>query len=411
MKFYSILVSLVLFWGSCCESSLIVDPCPPKCDTIPSTFISIVWKERASSNSGNFTFTPYILDESVFHSISLSGDDYDTIVTRNKYNGAKSNQYVHNNHSVNVFTKGSQYFFDNTLFFAQNKQFVKLNLLNNSVTEFNTDPTFFNLNRFYFKNWNIYGASEKKDEVAKLFVINANNGASEDLITLNINNGFSPSIEISQIITDQNQDSIIIFQNRQYNFPKSLDKVDLYAMRIKDKQILWKVDSLTSSGNSSVSIGAFRNGKIFFCGDNVIYCLNSASGKIVWQFNFLPPDSRTLLKSDPVLSEDKLIVKADDNTIWAFDPNTGYIIWQNHDGGENPTNLTLFGNRLYYASLAKSRIYCHDINTGEVIWKYKVESKDFFDQGFGGSGVGIDPETGYLYVHDFYYIYCLKENK
>lgn len=167
-------------------------------------------------------------------------------------------------------------------------------------------------------------------------------------------------------------------------------------MRLRDKKILWKRDSLTPSGNSSICKGVSKGDKIYFSGDNTMYCLDANTGNTIWLFKFNPGSSRTLFNADPVLVNNMLIIKPGDETIWAFNPDNGFIIGQNHDGGETPGNLSFKDDRLYYTSAGRGRVYCHSLITGALIWKYKVEEEQYTDQCYCWSGVGIDQETGYL---------------
>ncbi|MEO7174520.1 MAG: PQQ-binding-like beta-propeller repeat protein [Saprospiraceae bacterium] len=400
---------LVLSLCSCHYDESTYGVCGNRYDMPMQPALSVIWKQKLGSELGSFTFNPYVWQDKVAYSISSSGAQ-DTIVVRNSLTGETFFEYATDNLGPNIASRGAQVFLHENLYVTQNDAIVKWNFITGVKESYPTDPAYINSGRLYYYDDYLYCTAKMGDVKSKLFRLNLSTGIMQDLIQLDIDNDLQPNIEISLLTTDQNLDPIVIFQNQQNNILTSKGKVDLYAMRIEGKKLLWKIDNITASGNSSISPGLLRGNRFYFFGDNSFYCFDIRTGKKVWFYEFPTSAAGTLFNCKPIIVNNLLIVKADDNTIWAFDPDTGRIEWQNLKAGQSPSDLTFNEKRLYYTSAADGLVYCHEIESGRVIWKYGVEEPKNTKQCFCINAVSIDRESGYLFVQDHYYLYCLQEN-
>lgn len=94
-------------------------------------------------------------------------------------------------------------------------------------------------------------------------------------------------------------------------------------------------------------------GRVFIgCGDGKIYCLNSASGEIVWGYQ-----TDGLMRQRPILENGILYAFVRDTYIWyAIDASTGQLIWR----GNANTDESLFVCGDVRPVIANGKLWCID---------------------------------------------------
>jgi len=220
--------------------------------------------------------------------------------------------------------------------------------------------------------------------------------------------GYRPGIEPPVLyIHPTNKDSILIFQNRQYNFALGDDKVDIAAYNMAQDTFLWYMEDLTPTGNSGIFPPIVEGDIIYFQGEGTILCINALEGKVIWQ-----QQTNNGYTGCPILLEKGMIIaKGINREIHAFDGATGAIIWHKKEIGANVESMAIYKDRIYYGSKGDGALRCLDLYTGELLWiETSPNRKDYSNADFVG-GVAINEELGYLYTHDGYFAMCIDLNE
>jgi outer membrane protein assembly factor BamB len=226
-------------------------------------------------------------------------------------------------------------------------------------------------------------------------------GACDTVFTLNKENTYSPSPYPPALWVNPNGDSILVFQNRQISFKTLRYKCDLYALNLRTRKIEWKLDSLTSDGNSSVKTPLVYNGKVYFFGARELHCVDIQTGTIKWQKPCEKWDH--LLTTNLVLAEGKLLYKPhNDGYLYAVDPETGNEIYRRPDTETGEADIAYYKGNIYYGS---KYLYCIRVSDGKVLWKMESPTKRSSPLMLS---VSIDQTTGKLYVADKYYAMCFQ---
>jgi outer membrane protein assembly factor BamB len=225
---------------------------------------------------------------------------------------------------------------------------------------------------------------------------------------LNGANGYRPSFEMPSSWVNPSGDTILFFQNRQWNFAASDGKVDLLSFNLTTKQVVWKMDDIELSGNSNVLPPVVYEGKVYFMGQIGLYCLNALTGQKIWEKTF-PSDN--LLVTNIIIQENKLFFKpSNDQYLYAIDPNTGNEIYKIAKTGFANVALEYHKGIIYYTA-GDGKLYAIRAADGNIIWREK--SPNYFVGKTKGVAsmtdrLTIDTERNVLYVDDSYYYMCIK---
>lgn len=138
-------------------------------------------------------------------------------------------------------------------------------------------------------------------------------------------------------------------------------------------------------------------GRVFIgCGDGKIYCLNSASGEIVWGYQ-----TDGLMRQRPILENGILYAFVRDTYIWyAIDASTGQLIWR----GNANTDESLFVCGDVRPVIANGKLWCIDaqntrpaylsLDTGELAWTSTLEKVSSRGMTTNGSTVFYSSNSG-----------------
>lgn len=272
-----------------------------------------------------------------------------------------------------------------------------------------------------------YGFSQLSGEANVLFHCRTSEGIGPDYVYLMNSNiyteswdtvivfnedeadGYSPSVPTVSCQINNDGDTILYFQNRQWNFSTSDGKIDFYAFNMSADTIVWKIDDLDPEGNSSVCPPLFYDNKIYFKGSRILYCLDAADGHTIWS-NDYSTNGGDILLSNMLLIDDKLILKEGHDYLYAVNPQTGSEIWTNNDGGGSPSYMTYYNGNIYYGSGGDGKLHVVSVASGQTVKAFDSPGEDMPDSPNAGfyDGVAIDPVHNYLYAADGYYLYCIK---
>jgi len=166
-------------------------------------------------------------------------------------------------------------------------------------------------------------------------------------------------------------------------FPGSFEQHQM-ALDAKTGDILWDVE--TKGG--MVFAGSYYEGK-FFRGcpfDNTLYCFNATNGGILWTFN--PGTYDGYFCSGTSVAYGMVYETNKDGYLYAVDVNTGELVWKYKGPGPLffPGHAAIADGKIYAttgqaASVdpstgnhSRSEFACLDAYTGQVIWTLPVEA-------------------------------------
>ncbi|MFT5911707.1 MAG: outer membrane protein assembly factor BamB [Paraglaciecola sp.] len=232
---------------------------------------------------------------------------------------------------------------------------------------------------------------------------NMETGEIEDVLTQEIQNGFSPSLTTPVIWKNEIGETIMFIRNSQYNWDENNSKTDLimYNYDLEEIEHEWK--NITPSGGSSNQPPFIKNNKLFFIGWENVLCIDILTKEILWQ-------TYTGNNFTGIAINDILILNSLDKNIKALDINTGDILWENADSGSTSSFMQHFDGIVYFGSLGRGRLYAVDIETGEHIWAESPPNRETgkYPGAAFLNGVAIDTVNRVLYTDDEYFVMGIK---
>ncbi len=213
--------------------------------------------------------------------------------------------------------------------------------------------------------------------------------------------GWISSLEPPVFWKNQLGDSILIFQDRPFRIGVLDEKVDLYALNLRDRSILWKIDSVAPEGSSSVFPPFIENSSFYFAGGQSLNKIDLNTGKVLWRYKFTLNSQTTHLIS-PVGTADHILMHPANEVLYAINKQTGQTDWKLENIGlTGPEGgMALHNNIVTY--IAAPELYEIDYNLGKVVQHYKSPNE------YRGTLVNFSqfartikiPNTNYIFTSD-----------
>lgn len=204
-------------------------------------------------------------------------------------------------------------------------------------------------------------------------------------------------------------DSVLIFQTRAFKGNALANKADLYAFSLKDKNLLWKVDSIAQEGYSSVHVPIISGNDIYHIGHFSVQKVDALTGKVLWSSQFLDPSELFSFTGITLGSNGKIYAYPGSDYLYALDAQTGKLVWKADLECCGVTgNIHLANNKLYF--IAPPNFYTVNAETGATLDKfpsglkrgnYKTEFKQF------ATAVPVPGVPNQMIAFDSYYIMAL----
>lgn len=233
----------------------------------------------------------------------------------------------------------------------------------------------------------------------------------ETLVELNADkdSGYSPAIFGPSLWVSPNADSLLIFQNRSWNFSTGKGKIDFCAFDMSNDSMYFKLPDIESSQNSNVLRPLVDGNRAYLAGQKNLHCVDLENRRILWQKGF-PGAGHHLMLSNLVIEGERLIVKADDDRIYGFNKYSGQLLWATANAGASPSHMKLAGQRVYYVSEADAHIYGVNIADGSV--QVRIRSPNEARQEYPGAGfhggLAVNEQLGLIYAHDHHFFMGIK---
>lgn len=177
------------------------------------------------------------------------------------------------------------------------------------------------------------------------------------------------------------------------------DTIDILSAYNLQGELLWDVPygrSWTRSYIDSRSTPTFENGKLFVSsGTGQLNCIDAKSGKIIWKVNAIDEYGGVIHRhgdAEVPLVAGKVVVfitGGEENTMVAFDKNTGELAWKTKSIGgtksyASPTLINHHGKEIILIQTAENFMGINPAN-GEIIWSFNLIQYHTSRQGKGGN--------------------------
>ncbi len=177
------------------------------------------------------------------------------------------------------------------------------------------------------------------------------------------------------------------------------DTIDILSAYNLNGEMLWDVPygrSWTRSYIDSRSTPTFCDGKLYVSsGTGQLNCVDAQTGKILWEVDAVDKYAGVIHRHGdaeaPLVVNDYVVFTTggEENTMVAFDKNTGKLAWKTKSlGGSksyaSPTLITHHGQQLILAQTAENLLGINPAN-GEIFWSFKLIDYHESSQGKGGN--------------------------
>ena len=228
--------------------------------------------------------------------------------------------------------------------------------------------------------------------------IKKSTGKVSEVFSLEKKDDYWISMPLPSVWFNDQNDTILVFQNRQYRLSPYKDKADIYSYNMTQDTIMWMLEDY---GDGTLSNGrrlVVDEDRIYFLNARTMYCLDKYTGETLWSKSY----NTTFLCSNYFVVDDKIIYGSCEGHLVILDKLTGEELYFVEDGSAI-FHITYHDGRLYYIN---GSIKIVDVNTGKKLYDIKTPNKSAGNY-FTGR-VLLNEELGYMYAHDYYFLMCMK---
>ena len=403
----SILQALLLF--SCTKSEYVppVLPAPP---VYNNDFPAVIWQTPLGGDSAEYSsIDPLLIDGNVLVSRQAILETQNEMLKMFEGHTGKLlwtwDDYINPWIGQRITSPNGYYIVDGLLTVCSNQDNYGINLHDGSTkwaTMIDDGAAFTSVFEGVLFHTIAYGVAPVSDS-SRLIACDAQLGNWEEVFFVQKDDQFEVNlVPPAAYINDQN-DTILIFQNRQIVIHPADGRIDLYCYNMTQDTLIWMVEDLDPEGNSNVRPPLIDGDRIYFWGLRTAYCLDLNSGNVLWQKRY---GYSNILSSNSLIYEDLLIFKLDNGDLIALDKTTGSQIWENKDVGSCCVEMRLYGERLYFSS---GRLFIVDVNTGKKLHAFDAPNLSArFPHATFIHAVAVDEEQGRMYTTDGYFLLCME---
>lgn len=182
----------------------------------------------------------------------------------------------------------------------------------------------------------------------------------------------------------------------------------MQAISALNGSILWKFN--TSGAINSTP--AISNEKLTFLSmDGYFYSIHATSGKLLWKFKTdgeskfkvkdyytgeFKPDFWDFYLSSPIIHNDVVYFGSSDSNLYALNLNTGELVWKFKTMASIHSSPAYYNNKIIVGSWDSS-VYALDASTGDLRWQFET-GKDFEQYIWHGVQASPSVENDIVYV-------------
>ncbi len=242
----------------------------------------------------------------------------------------------------------------------------------------------------------------------KLLQLDINSGKIIDtLLTVRERPENPAGIENVAYYKHSNGNDWLLFKNRA-------KVADFYAYDLTGDSAVWVNYDFNNGEGCILGEHHIYKDKVIFSAGLRMICYNIIDGSLEWIIN--RPSYEVTLYRDKIICyhddyEEGKITDAP-SYVAVYEAGSGNRLWQTEvtDEALGTKTFTIYDNKLY---LSDAYLQCLDFNTGKKLWKFMPPDHDPWnmqDNSFANSFI-IDQKTGYCYLSDAVYAFCLDLNQ
>ena len=180
------------------------------------------------------------------------------------------------------------------------------------------------------------------------------------------------SISPPAIFTDQGSDIMIFNEHPNAEASPPISRQELVAIDIKTQNTIWRsnvTDKFASNGLHPPII--YDDRIVITGGDWHMYAFDIETGALLWKTSISDDSPFSIfIKTNHLIHDEMLYVNENGENVTCINPETGAIIWNNPMGGANCTDNMIYYEKedlLVFASWGFGSIMILDALTGETI--------------------------------------------
>ncbi len=137
----------------------------------------------------------------------------------------------------------------------------------------------------------------------------------------------------------------------------------LHAVNVATGRASWKVET-----GAAIRSTAWVSQEYAYFGNEAgeLLCANFR-GEVKWRFK-----AKRAITSSPIIGPEAVYVGSQDGTLYAIDPNSGWVLWRFRLGKATISSPTLSDNLLFIGA-ADNVLYCVDSRTAKEVWRFTAE--------------------------------------
>ena len=245
------------------------------------------------------------------------------------------------------------------------------------------------------------------DGPAKMIRYNLFSGEKDELITIPINDKWSPQFSPPTFFVNEKKDTIMLFidSKNNVNFGPLSSPTDLIAYNITKKRMQWTIKNVMEVGTNTLSPPVVFENTVIFGGDWSIYSVDILTGKVKWRKEFLELAKVGNFNSTGLLLvNDKVFANPDVFDIFCLNAKDGSTIWHKKDAPNCSPKMLHNDGMLITSSFGLGSVLIYDLENGNLIHKEKSSNNYNID-------VLYDAESNMYFVQDFAQAVGFKINK
>ncbi len=136
----------------------------------------------------------------------------------------------------------------------------------------------------------------------------------------------------------------------------------LYCLNSLNGEIIWSTYNRSLGG---YSVPAVDNNRVYI-GGGKLFRFNALNGNVIWSY-----DVPKGIVSSPAVYDDKVYFGCHDHKVYCLDAMNGELIWDYTTGDEVWSSPAIYNDKVFISSM-DGKLYCLNASSGAVIWRYST---------------------------------------
>ncbi len=250
-----------------------------------------------------------------------------------------------------------------------------------------------------FENYlyiNISDCKNPYQEYNTMKRLNLDNLEIEEVVTYTSEANNSPSLNKPNIFRNSENQIVLIFGLTYFQTQSSESTVHLIRYNLSKNTEEWRIENIDSHDINHVA-PLINDNQVFMVGAFSVFAIDINEGTIVWENKLPGATLPSFTNIEPIIYEDKIIVKPYSREIAAFNILTGNLDWYLQNSPIGHMDYWVEYNGLLY-TVADGGFFTLQPLSGNI--KYQTDQSPINNyKGFYRGGLKIDP-SGDIFMHD-----------